>query len=387
MTTVTVYENVSTTGKNPLLINETVTGGATSTFTANSYIAMVTNGNGDAVVRQSKPYIQYEAGNTQTTVCSGVFNTGGGTVGVTSRIGPFDDVADQVTNPQGGDGLFFELDGTTMFIVKRTSSSGSQVDTRIAQNNWNNDRFDGTGRSRITITTWDNTFLLVFYREWMRIRQACVGFLIDGRIHYAHIFEGTDLEGPYTRSSKLPIRYEIRNTSGGVSVDQMRMISQSVLTDAPSTLIFRQLNFVSQKVVTGGSALPVVSLRLKSAFNRMTLRLVDVSLFSDVAGASACIGIYLNPTLTSDSFVSAGDDSSAEVDTSATAVSGGTLLASGFVTEQGVINISTSAGGNRSPCFDINADIAGTSDVLSLVATLITGSPDVHASISWLEIS
>ena len=119
----------------------------------------------------------------------------------------------------------------------------------------------------------------------------------------------------------------------------------------------------------------------------MTLRLVGVSLFSDVAGASACIGIFINPTLTGDSFVSASADSAAEVDTAATAVSGGTLIASGFVTDQGVVNILTSAGGNRSPCFDINADIAGTSDILSLVATMITGSPDVRASISWIEIN
>nr|QBK92204.1 MAG: hypothetical protein LCPAC304_05510 [Pithovirus LCPAC304] len=387
MSTVTVYENVSTTGKNSLLMDEKVTGAATSTFTANSYISMVTTNTGGRVVRQSKPYIEYEVGKSKKTLCTGVFNTAGGSVGVQSRIGLFDDVADQVTNPQGGDGFFYELDGTTMYIVKRTSSSGSQVDTRIAQSNWNNDRFDGTGRSRITITTWEDTFMLVFDQHSWNVGQVWIGLLTNGTIQYAHIFEGMGSERPYTRTAKLPIRYEIQNTSAGATSDEMRMMYQSVLTGAELFPIFPQLNFASQKVVTGGSALPVVSLRLKSAFNRLTLRIVDVTLFSNVTGASACIGIYLNPSLTAATFVSAGTDSAAEVDTSATAVNGGTLLASGFVTEQGVINISTSAGGNRSPCFDINADIAGTSDILSLVATLITGSPDVHASISWLEIS
>ena len=44
-------------------------------------------------------------------------------------------------------GVFLENDGTTNYLVLRTKSSGVVVETRVAQADWNIDKFDGTGYS------------------------------------------------------------------------------------------------------------------------------------------------------------------------------------------------------------------------------------------------
>ncbi len=385
---VTVYENLSVGAgaKNPLLIDELIDSPATSVANANSYIAMTVTNTGGRVVRQSKPYVVYKPGTSKLTFCTGVFNTDGGRVGVRSRIGFFDDENDQVTNPQGGDGYFFELDGTTMGIVYRTASSGSEVDTRVVQSSWNTDTFDGNGPSGITITTWDDAFLLVFDQQWLGVGQVRIGLLIEGIIHFAQIFTNAGLKLPYTRTAKLPIRYEIENVSAGAGTDEMRMMCQSVLLEATPSSIYPQFNFENVELVGSIPESPI-SLRLKSTFNRVTLRIVDITLWTRTADQYACFGVYLNPTVDSSVWVSVDPNSAAEVDTAGDDPVGGTLLATGLAVDQGVTHIPLTAGGNRSPWFDINSDIEGTSDIITLVAVRIVGTPTVNISISWIEIS
>ncbi len=384
----TIFENLSVgaDAKNPLLINEIVTGAATSTSVpADSYIAMATTNTGGRVVRQSKAYIVYQPGKSKMILCSGVFEISGGQAGVVSRIGAFDDEDDQVTNPLGGEGFFFELNGTTMNVVHRKD----QVDTVVAQSSWNFDTFDGSGPSRITITTWDVAFLIVIDQQWLGVGQVRLGLFIDGVINYAHIFNfSSTLKLPYTRTAKLPIRYEIESVSGGVTPSEMRMMAQSVLCEGIPSSIYPQFNAsVNKTVVFASVPEPLISLRLKSTFNRVTLRLVNITIFQ-VSGPSHVIEVLLNPTtLTGASFVSAGANSAAEIDTSATVATGGTLI--GTIPIPGATVLPTTMG-NSSPLFDINSDIAGTSDIITcnLSATL-SGSTDPNDLVvmNWIEIS
>lgn len=319
-------------------------------------------------------------------LCSGVFNETGGQAGVVSRIGAFDDEDDQVTNPLGGEGFFFELNGTTMNVVHRKD----QVDTVVAQSSWNFDTFDGSGPSRITITTWDVAFLIVIDQQWLGVGQVRLGLFIDGVINYAHIFNfSSTLKLPYTRTAKLPIRYEIESVSGGVTTSDMRMMAQSVLCEGIPSSIYPQFNAsVDKTIVFASVPEPMISLRLKSTFNRVTLRLVNIAIFA-VSGPSHVIEVLLNPTtLTGASFVSAGANSAAEIDTSATVATGGTLIGTIPVTSISAAFPTTM--GNSSPLFDINSGIAGLSDIITcnLSATL-SGSTDPRDVIvmDWIEIS
>ena len=390
---ITVYENLSTgTGaKNPLLIDEITAGSGVATANDNSYIAMAAPTSGGRVVRQSKPYIVYKPGTSKITLCTGVFNDNGGTVGLRSRIGPFDDVDDQVTNPQGGDGYFFELEGTTMGIVYRTASSGAQIDTRIVQSDWNFDTFDGSGPSRITITTWDDAFLLIFDQQWLGVGQVRIGLIIEGIIYYAHIFTNGGLKFPYTRTAKLPIRYEIENVSAGASVDEMRMMCQSSLMEAQPSSLYPQFVWNASQPIPVGTDVAVLSLRLKSTSNRVTLRLVDIAVLASAGGGDpAPVNVILNPTLGGATYANdPSPDSAAELDTaSTTAITDGTTVACGWMHPLGaLIRLSLTGGGNRSPWLDINSNIAGTSDILTIAVTRQVVSSSIGICLTWIEIS
>nr|QBK92203.1 MAG: hypothetical protein LCPAC304_05500 [Pithovirus LCPAC304] len=291
---------------------------------------------------------------------------------------------------QGGDGYFFELEGTTMGIVYRTASSGSQVDTRVVQSSWNIDTFDGNGPSRITITTWDDAYLLIFDQQWLGVGQVRIGLIIEGIIRYAHIFTNEGLQLPYTRTAKLPIRYEIENVSAGATSDEMRMMCQSVLMEAQPSLIYPQFTF-EDNVDSLGAREVFLSLRLKASQNRVTLRLVDVSVVvtNNATFRTGLIEVVLNPTLQNDTWAqNPSPFSAAELDNDfSTTFTGGTLIAQGQASQGGVSHLSITSGGNRSPYFDINSDIAGTSDILSLIGSNLAGSPNVSATMTWIEIS
>ncbi len=347
---------------------------------------MATTTTSDRVVRPSNPYVVYKAWTSKMTLMTGVFNISGGTAGVRSRIGPFDDVDDQVTNPQGGDGYFFELSGTSMGIVYRTGATGSQVDTRVEQADWNFDTFDGSGPSRITITTWEDAFLLVFDQQWLGVGQVRVGLMIEGIIHYANIFTNAGLQLPYTRSAKLPIRYEIENVSAGASTgDEMRMMCQSVLYEAEPSSVYKQFTKMITVGIGPSPNVPMLSLQLKDAFNRVTLRLVSILVSTNTADSDMELRLFLNTTLTDEDFMSVGPDSAAEFDEDASVISGGTIVATGALANGTVGFLSLTDGGNRSPLLDINSDIAGTSDILTLTGTRSVAMT-VNVAMTWLEI-
>jgi len=48
-------------------------------------------------------------------------------------------------------GIFLELENAVLSFVKRSSITGSVVETKVAQANWNVDKLDGTGPSGITL--------------------------------------------------------------------------------------------------------------------------------------------------------------------------------------------------------------------------------------------
>ena len=95
--------------------------------------------------------------------------------------------------------------------------------------------------------------------------------------------------------------------------------------------------------------------------------------------------------MTGPSFASVNDDSVAEYDVTSSAVSGGTVIDSGYITA------GTGAGNRPIPGTDnmeisipkqaLTLNIDGTvADTLTIAATAITGSADVFASLKWSEI-
>ncbi len=266
---ITLFESNSIFDKDPSNFEETLTGASTSTHNANSYIKMVVLGAGDSVIRQSYNYIDYQPGKSKLTYMTGVLNLTPA-AGVIARIGQFDDATNKTVVASGGNGHFFEMDGTTLNIVQRTGNAGSigpgNYDTRVTQVNWNIDKLDGTGPSTLiwNASDFSKARLFVIDLQWLGTGRVRMGISMDGHIHYLHEFVNSMQIQPFDCMEKLPIRYEISSTSGA---GEMRQMCCSVISEGgyvPTGVNWGYNTTVSVKV-------PRLVLRLKNAYNRVTV--------------------------------------------------------------------------------------------------------------------
>ena len=120
----------------PLHYENVITGSAAANYDSNisSVIMTVPAVVGDMIVRQSR-YIRYSPGKSQQIFVSANFQ--GGPPDTRKRVGYFDD------NLTGtGDGVFFEVDSTGIYAVRRSSVTGAMVDNRVDQASWNVDKLN-----------------------------------------------------------------------------------------------------------------------------------------------------------------------------------------------------------------------------------------------------
>jgi hypothetical protein len=137
------------------------------------------------------------------------------TTGITRREGLFDDQ----------NGLFLEDNGTNYGLVTRSYVTGSAVDTRVAQANWNKDKMDGTGVSGITLDFTKTQILWMDY-EWLGVGRVRMGFVVDGMFYVAHEFLHTNaLSEVYMSTPNLPLRSEIINDGNGEASSMTQICS------------------------------------------------------------------------------------------------------------------------------------------------------------------
>lgn len=359
--------------------NQKDIGAGTSTFVSNeSSVNMQVSSNGDASIRQSKQVFSYQPGKSLLVMTTFVMNTP--TVGLRQRVGYFG----------SQNGIYFEVDGTTVNLVIRKSTSGSVDDTteKIPQGSWNGDRLNGLGgQNNISNVTLDVSKTQIFWTdiEWLGVGSVRCGFVINGQFIVCHIFHHANfLNKVYMTTACLPVRYEITSTSvagtmkaicstvisegGYVNRSQTRAIGTSLTGKNLSDTVYR----------------PLVCLRLKSA----NIDSIVVPTKFDVYGlqlAAFSYRIILNPTLTGASWISAGTNSTVEYDISATALSGGTVV------DQGIFVGSNKGGSASVSSTDVDFSqqlgrtIDGVSDIWCLAAIATTNNDDAVGVVSWQE--
>jgi hypothetical protein len=137
------------TDKRPLIWDEPTAGTGAATHLPNEYsVQMQVSASADEVVRQTKEYYVYRAGQSQLVFATFVL------AAVEANL------IQEVGYNDANDGILLQADGTTINLVRRTSATGSPVDTDVAQASWNIDPMDGAGPSQITID-WTKTQILV----------------------------------------------------------------------------------------------------------------------------------------------------------------------------------------------------------------------------------
>ncbi len=139
---------------------------------------VTTTANGSSVSRTSNRYHFYQPG-----VGNLIINTlaldDNGKANNTRRWGYYD----------ANNGIFWELAGTEFRVVLRSSTSGSVVDTVVAQADWNGDKLDGAGQSKMDIDLSKANFFFIDF-AWLGVGAVRFGVLAqDGSRWIAHTFE------------------------------------------------------------------------------------------------------------------------------------------------------------------------------------------------------
>jgi len=396
---VTLFELNHSIGKMPLLVDEIVSGSGASTHKPeNSYVEMrVTSNAVGKVIRQTFEYIPYQPGKSKLMLFSGVMETHGGVSDVVCRIGCFDSTIEKTPYTGTGNGCFFELNGTTMYVVIRHNDSDSE---KVAKGAWNFDKFDGTGPSGFTITNFSNAMIFAIDQEWLGVGRVRFGFFINGKFCLAHSFNHTGSESitiPYTKTAKLPVRYEISTDgSGDGTVAEMRMICSTVMSEggyepAGITYSIGRTNSIDLTSTTK----PIISIRLKNLvpgtsdpYNRKSVIMKSLSILN-TENRGIQWDLYLLPDST---FINGtwdiinAQNSVVEYNVSATTVTttGACLLDSGY----GDYSSSSTFNYDKylaSPL--VNSKIDGTSRVLCLAGVRVgTQNVTVFGSMSWIEI-
>jgi hypothetical protein len=340
----------------------------------------VTSNINDFVARESKYVFNYQPGKSLLIMSTFVMNPAKS--GLVQRIGYF-----------GTDnGYYIQLGSNTnpttlysnVYLVERSNSLGTVTETVVAQPNWNGDRLDGTGPSGKSL---DITKSQIFYldMEWLGSGSVRTGLVIDGQFINCHTFTHANVVPyAYTTTACLPIRYEISNRAATSSSSNLTQICSTVLSEGgyePKEVLFIQSN-VNTTTVTA-TLRPLCSLRLApgrlDAIAIIKQLAVSIGSTSDVANWR----LVLNGTLTGANWRSHADSTNVQIDDSATSISGGRVIESGFA--------QTGSGSTLLENSFFEAQIGrnsftGTSDIISLCGIQCTATPQLYWVLAWAEL-
>jgi hypothetical protein len=362
--------------------------GSTVGFTTTAGLVNMTVGVGStaSVIRETTKVFSYQPGKSLLTMNTFVLNP------------PKENLRQRVGYFGADNGIYFEVDGTTAHFVERSLSLG--VETRVAQSNWNIDKLDGTGVSGITL---DLTKAQILWTdiEWLGLGNVRLGFIINGKFVHAHTFQHANLiQSTYITTASLPLRYEISNTGITTSASTLKQVCSTVISEGGYEL--RGLQQAVSTPITApvdlptpaGTYYPIISIRLKAPINGQPDRLDAIVIMTALSIMGTGNGPQYNwqvrasATTSGGTWVSAGTDSAIEYKLDGGTVSGGRVLASGFLTSAN--QSSQSVDILKEALFKFQLERNGLTKTpyeLTLVAASDTAGADIFASMDWEEIS
>lgn len=367
-------------------INTANSAGGTYAWNANtaSIDCSVSTTSGAYVYRESKKVFAYQPGKSLQILTTFVMNPS--KTNLRQRIGYF-----------GTDnGLFLER-SDDIYFVKRSKVTGSVVDTKVSQSNWNIDKLDGTGPSLLTLNL-DNPQILWMDIEWLGVGSIRMGFVINGQFIHCHTFNHSNLssspKGAYMQTACLPVRMEIENTNTTSSSSTYKQICTTVISEGgyelmgkPRTVGIEPVGSDTVQCVTAGTYYPIVSLRLHAnTLDGIALpKQVDVL---PITAANYKWKIVQGATINGAVWANVASDSIVQYNTNTTAtMTGGTDLNSGYVssTVQGGGSVSITDG-----IFNYQLErnsFTNTATTFTLAVAAGTATSNVAGQVLWEELT
>ena len=365
----------------------TLSGGTTTTSASAQFIQ--TQGivelkvdalSGSKIYRETAKVFAYQPGKSLQILSTFTFNQA--KTNLRQRVGYF-----------GTDnGIYLELDDNTLYMVERSITSGSLVENRIPQSQWNVDKLDGSGPSGLTL---DITKAQILWAdiEWLGLGTVRTGFVINGQFVPCHYFHHANLiETTYITTGSLPLRYEIENKAATSGPSKLKQVCSTVISEGGYELRGLQQAVgtaitAPKSLATSGTFYPVVSIRLKST------RLDAIVILTALSLMGVATGIYnwkviASGTTSGGTWTDAGVNSAVEYKLDGTGISGGRVLASGYFTSntQGATSIDIL----KEALFKFQLErnsFTSTPYELTLAVTASTNTEVVHGSMDWEEIN
>lgn len=285
-----------------------------------------------------------------------------------------------------------------LYSVIRSSATGSVVETKTLQSQWNQDA------SAVDVTR-ANIFEIMY--QWLGVGE--VWYFLNGGIRHIVRNQGTQPR-PYMKSANLPLSFEVVNVGtiqyirfgqfddeDGVYFEIQRTADAGSLTHICSSARILNglppptLSFGTTRALTnvGATMVPLFSMRMNGTLNGIASRVFALptilSCFAETR--EGAFVLVLDPTLTGATWAATSPSGAIQIDTAANAMAGGTeidrvsLPSNGFQAFD-LSSVFTIPGRKiRRKAF------SGISDVLTVgVVREGTVNFDPRATLNWLEV-
>jgi hypothetical protein len=378
----TLFDSSHRFQDNNLWATSTALGGNATFLGSEGLMALsVDSTSGSKVLRETTKVFSYQPGKSLLTM--NTFVMAPAKTNLRQRVGYFGTA----------NGIFLELNNNSLSFVERSLSIGTT--TTVPQANWNGDKLDGTGASGLTL---DITKAQIMWMdiEWLGLGTVRVGFVINGQFITCHSFHHANLiTTTYITTASLPLRLEIENTGTTSGSSTLKQVCSTVISEGGYQLYGAQRG--AGTVITSpysmsvaGTYYPIVSIRLKST------RLDAIAILTALSVLPATTGNYnwrvlAGTTTAGGSWTDPGSDSSVEYKINGTGISGGRILASGFISQSNQSNPAIDILKEALFRFQLERDtFTGAAYEITIAVAAQTvggGGNNIFASMDWEEIS
>jgi len=327
--------------------------------------------------RQSKVRAVYQPG--KGLLHFQTFIMAPGQVNLRQRCGYFD--------PKNG--VFLQLDGTTLGVVLRSFVSGTAVDAVVPQASWNIDPMDGSGPSGVILDI-TKPQILVMDLQFLGVGRVRCYFDVGGKLIPFHYFLNANAAqtSVYMSNCNLPIRWEIEATGVIAGPATLEAICASVNSEGGYEIagVTASTDMGSTvEAIAGGAFEEILAIRMRSGFTEVATAFMQRASVLAATSSSFLARLVMNPTATV-------PGTWANVSTNNSIME---FSVDRTVTENTGLPLSSiygsssadAAGLEEKPVVTLGTDLAGVTDVYSLqVRNLSAGSEDYLGSLTWREV-
>jgi hypothetical protein len=380
----TLFDSSHRYRDNGLWATSTANGGA-AVFSANEGLVNlnVNTTSGSQVLRETFKVMSYQPG--KSLLVLNTFVMAPAQTNLRQRVGYF--------GTQNG--IYIQLNNSTLSFVERSLVTGVVTETVVDQSSWNADTMDGNGPSGITLDITKAQILFMDI-EWLGEGTVRVGFIIDGNFIVCHRFNHANLiTSTYITTASLPLRYEITNTGVTASPSTLKQVCSSAISEGGYELRGAQQAVgtpitAPKTFAVAGTYYPMVGIRLKTTALDAIVITTAVSLLGLGNGKNYAWRVVQSSIITGGAWTSAGADSSVEYNLTGASVTGGRVLAQGYVnsSNQGSPSINILKEAIFASQLERNTFTNTPLELVIEIAIDATGGTlGAYASVDWEEIS